>query len=170
MIRLCHQPPGFLFGSPHEFNNATSSRAPMPCQMMLSNLNKHRGLISFESLHDAISPGNRYSDEVAIPDDSISRVGNLPGSICRNRRAFRKSNVEDPVTSTLPFTIGDHALATRNMEAFGGRVPSMSSPSSSETPLIYGTQIVTCPKCHMEFEFRRTIVRTSMNVDLKVTF
>jgi hypothetical protein len=60
------------------------------------------GLISFESLHDAISPGNRYSDEVAIPDDSISRVGNLPGSICRNRRAFRKSNVEDPVTSTLP--------------------------------------------------------------------
>ena len=36
-------------------------------------------------------------------------------------------------------------------------MPSMSSPSSSETLLIYGTQIVTCPKCHMEFEFRRTI-------------
>ena len=36
-------------------------------------------------------------------------------------------------------------------------MPSISSPSSSETLLIYGTQIVTCPKCHMEFEFRRTI-------------
>jgi hypothetical protein len=31
----------------------------------------------------------------------------------------------------------------------------MSGPSSSEIPLIHGTQIVTCPKC--EFEFRRSI-------------
>jgi hypothetical protein len=33
----------------------------------------------------------------------------------------------------------------------------MSRPSSSEIPLIHGTQIVTCPKCNVEFEFRRSI-------------
>jgi hypothetical protein len=33
----------------------------------------------------------------------------------------------------------------------------MSGPSSSEIPLIHGTQIVTCPKCNVGFEFRRSI-------------
>ena len=33
----------------------------------------------------------------------------------------------------------------------------MSGPSSNEIPLIHGTQIVTCPKCNAEFEFRRSI-------------
>ena len=37
------------------------------------------------------------------------------------------------------------------------RVPFMSGPSSNEIPLIHGTQIVTCPKCNAEFEFRRSI-------------
>ena len=37
------------------------------------------------------------------------------------------------------------------------RVPFMSGPSSNEIPLIHGTQIVTCPKCSAEFEFRRSI-------------
>jgi hypothetical protein len=33
----------------------------------------------------------------------------------------------------------------------------MSGPSSSEITFIRGTQIVTCPKCNAEFEFRRSI-------------
>jgi hypothetical protein len=33
----------------------------------------------------------------------------------------------------------------------------MSRLSSSEIPLIHGTQIVTCPKCNVEFEFRRSV-------------
>jgi hypothetical protein len=33
----------------------------------------------------------------------------------------------------------------------------MSAVSSSEIPLIHGTQIVTCPKCNAIFEFRRSI-------------
>ena len=33
----------------------------------------------------------------------------------------------------------------------------MSRFSSSEIPLIHGTQIVTCPKCNAEFEFHRSI-------------
>jgi hypothetical protein len=33
----------------------------------------------------------------------------------------------------------------------------MSGSASSKIPLIHGTQIVTCPKCNQEFEFRRSI-------------
>ena len=33
----------------------------------------------------------------------------------------------------------------------------MSGSPSSKIPLIYGTQIVTCPKCNAGFEFRRSI-------------
>jgi len=33
----------------------------------------------------------------------------------------------------------------------------MSSFPSSEIPLIHGTQIVACPKCNAQFEFRRSI-------------
>jgi hypothetical protein len=33
----------------------------------------------------------------------------------------------------------------------------MSGPSSSEISFVNGTQIVACPKCHAEFEFRRSI-------------
>jgi hypothetical protein len=36
-------------------------------------------------------------------------------------------------------------------------VRSMTRLSSSEIPLIHGTQIVTCPKCNATFEFRRSI-------------
>ena len=33
----------------------------------------------------------------------------------------------------------------------------MSGSASSRNPLIRGTRIVTCPKCHAEFELRRSV-------------
>ena len=33
----------------------------------------------------------------------------------------------------------------------------MSDPSSSEILLVHGTQIVTCPKCRVTFQFCRSV-------------